>query len=311
MKKLPVLILVLLSCLYVRGQDSIRTGRDKFSNRKLVIGGLSTAGYAGSLIVLNEAWYKDYPKSKLHSFNDAKEWLQVDKVGHGWTAYNTSRATTAMWQWAGYRDKERNKAIWLGSLSGFTYLTVIELLDGHSARWGWSWPDMGANLFGTGLFAGQAFLWDDQRIQFKFSAHKKNYSPSLSERANKLYGDSYPERILKDYNGQTYWLSFTLNSFFPESNFPAWLSFSVGYGAEGLLGGFSNKAYDESGNLVFDGSDIPRQRQWYFSPDIDLTKIKTRSRLLRTVLATFNSLKIPAPTLELTGKKIRFKALYF
>ena len=293
------------------GQDSLSADAVQTKNRKLLVGSLSAAGYAGSLIVLNQAWYKDYPKSGFHTFNDAKEWLQVDKVGHAWTAYNTSRATTAMWQWAGFRGRQKNKAVWLGSLSAFSYLTVIEVLDAHSAKWGWSWPDIGANFFGTGLFAGQEFLWKEQKIQFKFSSHPVQYAPDLKTRARQLYGAGFAERLLKDYNGQTYWLSTGLHHLFPGSRLPRWLSLSVGYGAEGLLGGFSNTAYDESGNLIFSRPDIKRVRQWYLAPDIDLTRIRTRSRLLRTVFATFNSLKIPAPALELSNKKLKLRGIYF
>ncbi len=281
--------------------------------RKILIGSISAAGYAGSIILLNEAWYKDYPKTSFHTFNDAKEWLQVDKVGHAWTAYNTSRATTAMWKWAGYNGnkKEKNKAVWLGSLSGFSYLTVIEFLDAHSSNWGWSWPDISANFLGTSLFAGQEFLWDEQRIQFKFSSHRKKYNGTLQTRANNLYGASLPERLLKDYNAQTYWFSFNLKSFLFKSNLPSWLSLSVGYGAEGLYGGFSNTTFDKDGNVIFDRRDIKRYRQWYLSPDIDLTKIKTKSKFLRTAFSTLNILKFPAPALEFSNNKLKFRALVF
>lgn len=294
----------------VYGQDSIPAPKN-YASRKLLIGSLSAAAYAGSLIALNEAWYKDYPKTSFHTFNDAREWQQVDKVGHSWTAYNTSRATTAMWQWAGYRGSEKNKAVWLGSLSGFTYLTVIEFLDAHSAEWGWSWSDIGANLFGTGLFASQEFMWNEQKIQFKFSSHKKNYDASLEQRADHLYGSGFAERLLKDYNAQTYWLSCNLASLFPKKSLPAWLNISVGYGAEGMFGGFSNIAYDDNGNTIFDGRGIKRYRQWYFAPDIDLTKIRTRSSLLRTIFASLNSLKFPAPALEFSNKRLKLKALAF
>ena len=282
-----------------------------FRDRKIFVGTVSAAVYAGSLIALNKAWYKDYPKTSFHTFNDAGEWLQVDKVGHAWTAYQTSRVTTAAWQWAGFRGKEKNKAVVIGSLTGFSYLTVIEILDAHSAKWGWSWADIGANFLGTSLFAGQEFLWDEQRIQFKFSSHRENYDGDLHTRANDLFGSSLPERILKDYNSQTYWLSFNLRSFLPKSKLPSWLNLSVGYGAEGLLGGFENLAYNSDGNIIFDRRDIPRYRQWYLAPDVDLTKIKSKSSFIRTTLALLNCLKFPAPALEFSSQGVRFKAIAF
>ena len=161
------------------------------------------------------------------------------------------------------------------------------------------------------MFAGQEFLWNEQRIQFKFSSHKQKYQGELHSRANDLFGSSFQERVLKDYNAQTYWLSFNLRSFLPASKLPSWLNLSIGYGAEGLMGGFENLAYDSDGNITFDRRDIPRYRQWYIAPDIDLTKIKTKSRFVRTSLFLLNCLKFPAPALEFSKDGVMFKAIAF
>lgn len=279
-----------------------------YANRKWLVGSASVATYAGSLIALNEAWYKQYPKSSFHFLNDDGEWLQMDKAGHMWTAYSTGRATTAAWRWAGLSE---NKAVWLGSLSGFSYMTVIEFLDGHSAEWGWSWGDMAANFAGAALFASQQLGWNEQRIQYKFSTHRISYAPDLQARANNLFGSSLPERLLKDYNAQTYWLSFNIYSFLPQNSFPEWLNISVGYGADGMFGGYKNIAYDKNGTIVFNRTDIKRYRQWYIAPDIDLTKIKTNSKIVRTLLTALNAFKIPAPALEFSNGKVKGHWLMF
>ncbi|MEI2711500.1 MAG: hypothetical protein V9E96_21190 [Chitinophagaceae bacterium] len=91
-------------------------------------------------------------------------------------------------------------------------------------------------LLGSGLLISQELLWDEQRVDLKFSFHKKTYNePVLKERTDSIFGKNLLSRMLKDYNGQTYWLSANLKSFFPKSNLPAWLNVAVGYGAEGLL----------------------------------------------------------------------------
>ena len=325
LKKLGIIWLCLIG-LSLNAQDSLVVNEslqqpasnegalpDQPNNRKWLVGSLSAGLYAGSLVLLNTAWYKDHPKSSFHTFNDAAEWQQVDKVGHAWTAYNLSRASTSAWLWAfGNANKsETNKAIWLGSISGFSYLTVIEILDAHSANWGWSWPDIGANFLGTSLFASQALLWRDQKISFKYSAHRVHYKDMLHERANDLFGSSTPERLLKDYNGQTYWLSANLSSLFPKSNLPSWLSIAVGYGAEGMYGGFDNIAFDKDGNIIFDRRDIKRYRQWYLAPDVDLTRIKTKNKFLRTMFSVLNSVKFPSPALEFSNRSFRLRAVAF
>ena len=274
----------------------------------LIVGGTSVAVYATSLLALNNTWYKNFPKTSFHTFNDAGEWLQMDKVGHAWSVYNLSGLSTAAWKWTGLSEK---KSVVLGSITGFSYLTVVEILDAHSENWGWSWADMAANIAGSSLFATQQLLWQEQKIQFKFSAHRKKYEPELEIRANELFGQSLAERILKDYNGQTLWLSFNVNSFLHKKNIPAWLNLSVGFGAEGMFGGYKNIAYDKNGNVSFNRSDIKRYRQWYLSPDVDFTKIKTNSKFVRTILTGLNAIKIPAPALEFSNGKIKGRWFYF
>lgn len=303
---------VLFLGLSASAQDSLSAAPDPAprpsAGRKWLAGGVSALGYGGSFVFLNEAWYKNYPRSSFHTFDDSGEWLQMDKLGHAWTAYHTSRVTSAMWQWAGVR---KNTAVLLGSGSSLLYMLSIEYLDGLSAEWGWSWPDAGADLFGALLYAGQEIGWKRQTVQLKFSAHTASYAGDLETRANELFGRSLPERILKDYNAQTYWLSLNLHDLFPKSRLPKWLNLAIGHGAEGMYGGYDNVGYDKSGNLTFDRRDIPRRRQWYLSPDIDLTRISTRSKFLRGLLGVVNVLKIPAPALEFSDGSFSFKPLHF
>lgn len=259
--------------------------------------------------MLSTAWYNDYPRSSFHFFNDNGEWQQVDKAGHAWTAYQTSRLTTGLWRWAGVSPYN---AVLLGTGSSLLYMLSIEYLDGRSAAWGWSWGDAGADIFGASLFALQQWRWKEQRISLKFSSSPKNYSePDLEKRADDLFGRSFQGRLLKDYNAQTYWLSASLQSFFPQAPLPAWLNVSVGYGAEGLFGGYENMARDKSGSVVFDRRDIKRYRQWFLAPDVDLTKIKTKSKVLKTVFSAFNVLKFPAPALEFSRGRFKIKPVAY
>lgn len=277
--------------------------------RKWLIGGLTAAGYGGSFLFLSEAWYKDYPRRSFHVFNDGGEWLQMDKVGHAWTAYHTSRLTTGMWRWAGVNERQ---AVWLGSGSSLLYMLSIEYLDGHSVDWGWSWYDVASNFAGAALFAGQQLGWKDQKVSMKFSSSPKNYlQPDLEQRADKLYGKSFQSRLLKDYNAQTYWLSANINALL-KTNLPAWLNVSVGYGAENMFGGYENIAKDKNnGNISFDRRDLKRYRQWLLAPDVDFTRIKTNSKFLRTAFAALNVLKFPTPALEFSGGSFKLRAVAY
>lgn len=273
-----------------------------YKKRQPVVALSTASAFAASFMLLNEAWYKRHSRTGFHTFNDGREWLQVDKAGHAWSAYQLSRGTAALWQWAGIKD---NKAVLLSGGSSFVYLTAIEWLDGRSEKWGWSWADIAANTGGVLLFAGQQLGWQEQKIGLKFSVAPRRYPTDLKPRAAELFGNSFSERMLKDYNAQQYWLSFNIKSFLPQSRFPAWLNLAVGYGASGMYGGFENRAFDKWGNSRFDRRDIRRLRHWYLSPDVDFTKIKTNKKGVRTLLFALNCLKLPAPALEWSDGKLR------
>jgi hypothetical protein len=199
-----------------------------------------------------------------------------------------------MWKWTGIKDR---KAVWLGGISGVAYMSIIEILDGFSAEWGFSTGDMLMNITGSGLYVAQQLAWKEQRIQLKMSYYPYSYEPGDLERAKDLFGESVAEKILKDYNAQTYWLSANLRSFFPDSRIPSWLNLSLGYNARVMLGGTENIWTDESGNTI-DRSELERYRRFFLSVDVDLTKIKTKSKFLRSVFSVVNMVKIPAPALE-------------
>ncbi|HTL08048.1 MAG TPA: DUF2279 domain-containing protein [Chitinophagaceae bacterium] len=268
------------------------------SSRLWWVTGLHVAFWTGSYIALDKTWYSNYPRSSFHFFNDNTEWQQMDKLGHVWTSYNVARASAGLWAWT---KLPPNKAALYGSLSAVAYQSIIEIQDGFSAEWGFSWGDMAANVVGAGAFLSQQLGWKEQRVQVKMSYWPYSYEASLIGRRNQLFGSGPLERTLKDYNSQTYWVSANLHSFFKKSSLPAWLNVAVGYGADGMLGGTENRWTDKQGNQ-FDRTDIPRVRRFFIAPDIDLTRIKTNKKWLRTVLFAFNSLKIPAPAIELNSK---------
>ncbi|EKT3962571.1 DUF2279 domain-containing protein [Flavobacterium psychrophilum] len=254
---------------------------------------------SGAVIGLNELWYKDYPKSNFHFINDNKEWLQMDKLGHLYSAYHIGNAGANLLQWSGATKQQQ---LLYGSTLGFVFLTAVEVLDGYSQEWGASPGDIIANATGTGLYVSQELLWKEQRIVPKFSFHTTSYAPL---RPNTL-GKSINEQVLKDYNGQTYWLSANVHSFFPNSKISKWLNVAVGYGAEGMISG--NKGISDLNSSFED----KRHRQFYLSLDADLTKIKTKSHFLKTIFSILNTIKIPAPSVELTSNgNFSFHYLYF
>jgi len=261
-----------------------------------------SALFAASMTGLYVLWYKDYPMNGFHLLNDNGEWQQMDKMGHATTSYYFGKIGYEALKWSGVKE---NKAIWYGGLYGSAYLLTIEILDGFSAEWGFSLGDFSANTLGSALFISQQLAWHEQRIMLKYSTHTTDYAQYRPD----LLGSNLPQRIIKDYNGCTFWLSGNIYSFLPKSSgFPKWLNVAIGYGAEGMIGGNSNP-------LVYKGNTMPsfeRYRQFYLSLDIDLTRIPTKSKTLDLIFDLIGFIKIPLPTLEYNTKDgFKGHGLYF
>ena len=155
---------------------------------------------------------------------------------------------------------------------------------------------------GTGLYVSQELLWKEQRITPKFSFHTTKYAKIRPD----ALGESFNEQLLKDYNGQTYWLSVNLHSFFKDSKLPKWLNIAVGYGGNGMISG------EEFVNSDSDLPYVKRNREFYLSFDADLSKIETKSHFLKTFFSVINTIKIPAPTVKLGANGVvNFDCLYF
>lgn len=294
-------ILLLGSVLALQAQTT--PASDTLNHKKLRAVAISVSGlYVASMAVLYQAWYKDFQGSGFHWADDAGEWLLKDKMGHFTTTYQVGNYGYWMLRNAGLPE---NKAIWYGGTWGFIYMASIEVLDGFSDGWGASPSDLLANTLGTSLFIAQQAFWHEQRMRLKFSYHPTQYAQYRPD----LLGENGWQRIIKDYNGETNWLSINVHDFLkPDNQFPDWFCISLGYGATGMLGAYENPA-------VYKGNTLPqfkRRSQFYFSVDVDWTKIKTSSKALRTLLRALSFIKIPAPAIELSRDNgFKFHPLYF
>ena len=299
--KLKYLLLVILFPFNAIAQshlDSFLTSSDTLNKPRRNAVMITEASLTTvTLVGLNQLWYADYERSKFHTLDDSNEWLQMDKMGHVFTSYQLGKHGAQLLHWSGVSEKNQ---LLYGATLGFSFLTTVEVLDGFSKEWGFSWGDILANATGTGLYIGQELLWQEQRIAIKFSFHQTKYALQNPEKL----GDGLLEEILKDYNGQTYWLSANLHAFFKEKNIPKWLNVPVGYGADGMLTG--TKVVD---NQLL--TNYERQRQFYLSLDVNLTNIKTNSKVLKSLFDIFNMIKVPLPTLEFNKNGCVFHLFYY
>ncbi|MFZ7116185.1 MAG: DUF2279 domain-containing protein [Bacteroidota bacterium] len=263
----------------------------------------STAAlYPLSMTWLYTQWYRDYPQSSFHFFNDNSEWMQMDKYAHFFDAYSIAKPLTHMYQWAGYDNK---RSTLYGCGIAFLFQTTVEVFDGFSSEWGFSAGDLACNTGGVLLFGAQQLGWKEQRIILKYSFHQSQFARYRPD----VLGSSLPENILKDYNGLTSWVCINPSSFMNESTkFPKWLNVAVGFGAEGMTGGDFNPA-EVNGKII---PKFERYRQYYLAFDIELSRIKTRSAFLSGVFKFVNILHLPLPALEFSpGRKTVGRLAYF
>jgi hypothetical protein len=132
---ITVLILV-FSVGITNGQrkfDAFLTPSDSFNpqrfNHTVAVESVVTTSILTGLYFL---WYADYPQSSFHFVNDNRDWLQMDKLGHGMTAYYVGVSGINLMKWTGMK---REKAIWYGGLQGWLFLMAVEIFDGFSAEW--------------------------------------------------------------------------------------------------------------------------------------------------------------------------------
>lgn len=190
------LIIILFTTTFISfGQRNFWEQEDTL-NRKRLIGVSISVGtvWSSSMIGLSQVWYADVPKTNFHTFDDSKNWMQMDKAGHFYTAYQLNQLNTNLYKWTGMKD---HNAVWVGTGISIGYQLTLEILDGYSKNWGFSWSDLGSNITGTFAFAGQQFAWGEERIIPKFSYHPTKFASIRPE----VLGNTFAESLLKDYNG--------------------------------------------------------------------------------------------------------------
>lgn len=289
----PLAILVSLPLLLASSPgytqaDTAAVDRKKLNT--LIIA--SAAGYTAGVATLNYVWYKDTERQSFRFFNDNREWKQVDKAGHFFASFYLSDLPARALRSCGVPAR---KADAVGALSGFLLTIPIEIMDGFSSGYGASAGDVIADAAGPVFFLGQKALWNEVRIVPKLSFHRTGFPARNPD----LLGENLLSEIVKDYNGQTYWLSVDVDRF---TRFPRWLNVALGYGAHEMV-----HARDSQNEAL----GLHPHRQYYLGVDIDLTSIKTRSKVVKALLYVASTVRLPAPAVAFSQGEVTFHAFYF
>ncbi len=100
-----------------------------------------------------------------------------------------------------------------------------------------------------------------------------------------IFGKNLAENILKDYNGQVYWIGY---SPFKENAKFSFVGFYLGYSIE---------------NYYTSHKDPYALNQIYLAPDIQWTKIKTHKKWLLQTFKILDVIKLPFPSLLIQNGK--------
>lgn len=292
--KSKIIILFFFVCLALQLTSAMDNKADTSKIQAKTIfkaAAFTSAYYTTSLLILNQTWYKGKSKVPFHFYNDNRGYLQVDKFGHMYGSY--------VYSYIGFNSllklgSSRKEALFFGSTLGFVLQFPIEIMDGKHEGYGFSPGDIAANTMGSVLVFGQELIFQDQVLKFKYSYWESEYAKN----SHNLYGKTTMNRMLKDYNGHTYWFTLPIKKVIYCNGLPEWLSLAIGYGANGMYGEFENLT-------SYKGVSIPpteRYRQYLLSLDIDWTRIETRSKFLKVVFTGLTFVRLPFPALEYNSK---------
>jgi len=188
----------------------------------------------------------------------------ADKMGHLWFTYAMSHLFAHVYEEWGYAAPAANG---LGALSGLGVQTIMELGDGFSGDYGFSYKDLAMNVAGAGaayLLGGSPSLKRklDLRIEYK--------PDSLGD----ITGD-----IVTDYDHLRYLAALKLDGFDRFRDSPlGYLELHMGYFTRG---------YE---NFRPTGPD-PRRRSIYFGIGLNVTRLIQEAT--DTKFALFNYLQLP------------------
>jgi hypothetical protein len=272
--KITLLIVFLLLRFNTSAQNTQGIATDSCSNtfdkiKLYSILGATAGGFIYGHAFLNDLWWKG-EKSSFH-FNFDQDWkysLGADKLGHFYFPYLVTNVYTQLFQWSGV--EEENSYYYAASLALF-YQTYIEIRDGFSQKYGFSWGDYGANVLGTAYPVLQYHYSTLRNFNFKIS-----FYPSTRFR-NNSHGS-----IIDDYESTYHWLTFDVKNLLPESAgkyYPAFVNLAVGHSVKHL--------------------DVKGSHELYIALDWNLEALPGDVWFLKFLKKTLNFYHLPSPAVRI------------
>lgn len=264
---------ILLITLNIQAQDTTSTNNineKKIDKIRLYgIMGVTAGAFIYGHAFLNDLWWKGEKSSFHFNFNqDWKDNLGADKLGHFYFPYFVGNVYSTLFQWSGIEEKE---SYYYSAALGLFYQTYIEIKDGFSEKYGFSWGDYGANILGVSYPVLQYHYNFLRNFNFKIS-----FYPSTRFR-NNSHG-----AIIDDYESTYHWLSINVKNLLPsevKKYYPAFVNLALGH---------SVKHLDEKG-----------RHELFIALDWNLETLPGDIWILKFLKKIFNYYHLPAPAVRI------------
>lgn len=267
-------ILILFSISNCIAKDSTEINYYKLG----AIGGVTIGGFIYGHALQTDIWWKGEKSSFRFEWDyDWKYALGADKFGHFYFPYLMTNVYSDAFQWSGI---EKKKSLYYAASLAFLYQTYIEVRDGFSKEWGFSWGDFAANTIG----ATYPILQDE--IPFL-----KNINMKLSFYPSERFKNNSHSVIMDDYESTYHWLTFNIYNFLPDnikSWYPQWINLAIGHGVREL--------------------DSPNggRHEVFIALDWNLEALPGESSFIKLLKKYLNFYKLPAPAVQITPELVWF-----
>lgn len=269
-----ILLLFLFSFNNSCSQDSSSINYYKLS----AIGGVTIGGFIYGHALQSDIWWKGEKSSFRFEWDyDWKYALGADKFGHFFFPYLMTNVYSDAFQWSGI---EKKKSLYYAASLAFLYQTYIEIRDGFSKEWGFSWGDFTANTMGA------AYPILQEEIPFL-----KNINMKLSFYPSERFKNNSHSVIMDDYESTYHWLTFNIYNFLPDnikSWYPKWINLALGHGVREL--------------------DFPNggRHEIFIALDWNLEALPGESSFIKLLKKYLNFYKLPAPAVQITPELVWF-----
>lgn len=246
----------------------------------LVVGG----GWTALHFVKQNAWWKKNA-TNFHIYYDWDYALWLDKVGHFYGTTILAHSFRSAFEACNFEQEE---IVWYGSVMALAFQTYVEIEDGFSPDWGFSPPDMYANILGATFPVLQYYEPFFNNFQFKFS-----YYPKWA--INPHPADGRRRILIDDYEGQKYWLSFNVKNLLPNSvsrYWFSWLNIAVGVGGKNING--------------WGGG----QKDIFIALDLNTDELPIYGSFQTFIKRSLSFIKLPMPGIRITDKLILIGLCY-